>query len=196
MVQKIHSWGVIWVKSNRPQAGHLSEKKMTTQLSSIKMYMATTIYLQQQTQGMYENVVLFTMSRRSFMVEYEILPSWILETRVSQKKEQQKVSHLCLKYCICGPNYLLATRSETDYGGFHLHLLVFPSVYQFNSRIQVLVQSFLQMTSSEGFQQHFSILSNLFVVFILGCVAAKAYVIGCFFFTRKWSHDHTKIQRF
>ena len=27
MVQKIHLWGVIWVPSNRPQAGHLSEKK-------------------------------------------------------------------------------------------------------------------------------------------------------------------------
>ena len=26
MVQKIHPWGVIWVPSNRPQAGHLSEK--------------------------------------------------------------------------------------------------------------------------------------------------------------------------
>ena len=30
MVQKIHPsarpWGVIWVQSNRPQAGHLSEK--------------------------------------------------------------------------------------------------------------------------------------------------------------------------
>ena len=26
MVQKIHSWGVIWVPSNKPQAGHLSEK--------------------------------------------------------------------------------------------------------------------------------------------------------------------------
>ena len=27
------------------------------------------------------------------------------------------------------------------YGGFHLHLLVFPFVYQFNSRIGVLVNS-------------------------------------------------------
>ena len=26
MVQQIHLWGVIWVPSNRPQAGHLSEK--------------------------------------------------------------------------------------------------------------------------------------------------------------------------
>jgi hypothetical protein len=26
MVQKIHSWDVIWVPSNRPQAGYLSEK--------------------------------------------------------------------------------------------------------------------------------------------------------------------------
>ena len=27
MVQKSHPWGVIWVPSNRPQIGHLSEKK-------------------------------------------------------------------------------------------------------------------------------------------------------------------------
>ena len=27
IVQKIHPWGVIWVPSNRPQAGHFSEKK-------------------------------------------------------------------------------------------------------------------------------------------------------------------------
>jgi hypothetical protein len=26
MVQKIQPWGIIWVSSNRPQAGHLSEK--------------------------------------------------------------------------------------------------------------------------------------------------------------------------
>ena len=26
MVQKSHPWGVIWVPSNRPQIGHLSEK--------------------------------------------------------------------------------------------------------------------------------------------------------------------------
>ena len=39
MVQKINPRDVIWVQSNRPQAGHLSEKKMMTQLSSIKMSM-------------------------------------------------------------------------------------------------------------------------------------------------------------
>ena len=49
-------------------------------------------------------------------------------------------------------------------GGFPLYLLVFPFVYQFNSRIEALVCSksvhHLQMTSSEGFQQHFSIISK------------------------------------
>ena len=43
-------------------------------------------------------------------------------------------------------------------GGFHLHLLVFPFIHQFNSRIGV---HHLQMTSSEGFpktfQHHFKI---------------------------------------
>ena len=44
-----------------------------------------------------------------------------------------------------------------DLGGFHLHLLVFPFVCQFSYRIGVLVHSF---ASSEGFQQHFSIISK------------------------------------
>ena len=40
-----------------------------------------------------------------------------------------------------------------------IYLLVFPFVYQFNSRIGVL-DHHLQMTSSEGFQQHFSNISK------------------------------------
>ena len=36
-------------------------------------------------------------------------------------------------------------------GGFHLHLLVFPFVYQFISRLEA---------SSEGFQHHFTIISK------------------------------------
>ena len=39
-------------------------------------------------------------------------------------------------------------------GGFHLHLLVFPFVYQINLTFH------LQMTSSKGFQQHFTIISK------------------------------------
>ena len=39
--------------------------------------------------------------------------------------------------------------------GFHLNLLVFPFVYQFNSRIVAVHH--LQMTSSEEFQHHFKI---------------------------------------
>ena len=35
----------------------------------------------------------------------------------------------------------LLSHSQNDLGGFHLHLLVFPFVYQFNSRIGVLVHS-------------------------------------------------------
>ena len=42
-----------------------------------------------------------------------------------------------------------------NYGGFHLHLLVFPFVYQFKSR---KIHHFLQMTSSEGFQHHLSMI--------------------------------------
>ena len=52
----------------------------------------------------------------------------------------------------------LSRVSLLDSSGFHLLLLVFPFVYQFNSRIGVLVN--LQITSSEGFQQHFSIISK------------------------------------
>ena len=39
MVQKIHRRSVIWVPSFPPHAGHLSEKRMTTKLSSMKMSM-------------------------------------------------------------------------------------------------------------------------------------------------------------
>ena len=49
-------------------------------------------------------------------------------------------------------------------GGFPLYLLVFPFVYQFNSRIEALVCSksvhHLQMTSSEGFQHPLAIISE------------------------------------
>ena len=49
-------------------------------------------------------------------------------------------------------------------GGFHLHILVFPFVYQFNSRIVALVySSFHQMTSSGEFQHHFKICLLLFL---------------------------------
>ena len=44
--------------------------------------------------------------------------------------------------------------------GFHLHLLVFPLIYQ------LLSVHHLQMTSSEGFQHHFGIISNSFVVIV------------------------------
>ena len=37
MVQKIHAWGVIWVPNFGPHAGNLSDTKMTTKLSSMKM---------------------------------------------------------------------------------------------------------------------------------------------------------------
>ena len=45
-------------------------------------------------------------------------------------------------------------------GGFHLNLLVFPFVYQFNFRIGFQFIHHLQMTSLEGFQQHFNIISK------------------------------------
>ena len=53
-------------------------------------------------------------------------------------------------------------------GGFRLHLLVFPFVYLFHSRIEASLDSrmelvhHLQMTTSEGFQHHFNIISNFF----------------------------------
>ena len=51
-------------------------------------------------------------------------------------------------------------------GGFRLHLLVFPFVYLFHSRIEASLDSrmelvhHLQMTTSEGFQHHFNIISK------------------------------------
>ena len=55
----------------------------------------------------------------------------------------------------------LLSHSQNDLGGFHLHLLVFPFVYQGS----ILEQGFqsnhhLQMTSWEEFQKHFSIINS------------------------------------
>ena len=43
MVQKFHPWGIIWVPSIPPHAGHLSEKN-DDQLSSMKMSMGRMTY--------------------------------------------------------------------------------------------------------------------------------------------------------
>jgi hypothetical protein len=47
-------------------------------------------------------------------------------------------------------------------GGFHLHLLVFPFIYQFHFRIEALVCS---LFANEGFQQHFSIISKSLLLY-------------------------------
>ena len=51
--------------------------------------------------------------------------------------------------------------TEEEYGGFHLHLLVFPFVCQFNSRIGVLVHSSFSNEKyrriSTTFQHHYKI---------------------------------------
>ena len=63
-------------------------------------------------------------------------------------------------------NHRMATISKMSHllpnlGGFHLHLLVFPFVYQFNSRIGVLVHSSFANDEfrriSTTFQHHFKI---------------------------------------
>ena len=51
-------------------------------------------------------------------------------------------------------------------GGFHLQLLVFPLVYQFNSRIRVLGQYHLQMTSSD-FRRISTTLQDYFKICLL-----------------------------
>ena len=66
---------------------------------------------------------------------------------------QTASSNVYLIHIICIENW-------QKFGGFHIHLLVFPFVYQFTSRIGVLVNSSFEMTSSERFQQHFNIISK------------------------------------
>ena len=52
---------------------------------------------------------------------------------------------LCAIYCHIKRNVNFnGMAMEFHYGGFHLHLLVFPFVYQFNSRIGVLKVAFIQ----------------------------------------------------
>ena len=58
-------------------------------------------------------------------------------------------------------------------GGFHLHILVFPYVYQFNSRIGVLVHSsFAVQKDLATFQHHFKI-----------CLMWFLHVKDCSFYT-------------
>ena len=70
---------------------------------------------------------------------------------------------LCKEGWFLWSNSLKVQQLLGDCDGFHLHLLVFPFLYQFNSRIGILYRPLpihhLQMTSSKGFQQRFSIIS-------------------------------------
>ena len=62
-----------------------------------------------------------------------------------------------------GPHGMImafSTHQVMNTAGFHLHLLVFPFVYWFNSMIVVLAQSSFANDGSEEFQQHFSITSK------------------------------------
>ena len=52
--------------------------------------------------------------------------------------------------------------SSLDIGGFHLHLLVFPFVYQFNSRVGVLVNSSF---ANDKFRRISTTFRNMFVVY-------------------------------
>ena len=45
MVQKSHLWGVIWVPSNRPQIGHLSEKKNDDLVVQYEDFHGTYMYI-------------------------------------------------------------------------------------------------------------------------------------------------------
>ena len=47
----------------------------------------------------------------------------------------------CVMYWMLFENVCCKSKSYKEKGGFHLHLLVFPFIYQFNTRIGVLVRS-------------------------------------------------------
>ena len=55
--------------------------------------------------------------------------------------ENPKIEKLNLWFTLTGPVYNAGRCLVSSLGGFHLHLLVFPFVYQFNSRIGILDHS-------------------------------------------------------
>jgi hypothetical protein len=73
---------------------------------------------------------------------------------------------LCKEGWFLWSNSLKVQQLLGDCDGFHLHLLVFPFLYQFNSRIGILYRPLpihhLQITTSKGFPQRFSIISKKF----------------------------------
>ena len=82
--------------------------------------------------------------------------------KISLKSKQMRFyqsSGLDVEICAEGCFLWLYTNKRPQeglkIGGFHLHILVFPFVYQFHSRIEAVHH--LQMTSSDGFQHHFKI---------------------------------------
>ena len=63
------------------------------------------------------------------------------------------------------PSYDNSTPNGADFVGFHLRLLVFPFIYQFNSRIGVLVKSsFANELVQKDFNNISASFQNLFVV--------------------------------
>ena len=100
-----------------------------------------------------ENVVKKVRHQKSEHIMYLFL--WVNHKQRSRR--QQNTTSFTVK-----GHRSLNLFSFVHIGGFHLHLLVFPFIYQFNSRIRVLVNSHhLQMTSPEGiltmFQHHFKV---------------------------------------
>ena len=79
----------------------------------------------------------------------------------SKRGEEKRISHFNGFY----PSLHKHSQRVTD--GFHLQLLVFPFIYQFNSRIEVLVNSSFAndyfRRISTTFEHHFKIF--FFVVF-------------------------------
>ena len=66
--------------------------------------------------------------------------------------------------CKCFSFLSFRVQGAQTSGGFHLHLLVFPSLYQLNSRIGVLVNSSF---ANDKFRRISTSVQNLFAVIVL-----------------------------
>ena len=139
MVQKIHPQGVILVpKLCLMWADHL--KKLTAVPSIYKEVHGLGSWWFLRIQKLYSNLVTVVFNNfLKHQKEYYILGLGILG-RCNKLYHYTFSIHEKLIFI----SYLwsfVQSKVTKDKGGFHLHLLVFPFVYQFNSRIGVLVHS-------------------------------------------------------
>ena len=103
-------------------------------------------------------------------LQFPFFHSKILDLRFQEVQLHYVIFEICKLFGNLG--------YQLDYGRFHLHLLVFPFIYQFNSRIGILVNSSFAndyfKRISTTFQHHF----RIFLLWFLHEKECSFYITG------------------